>query len=171
MNELRKKELDPQIVIHNLPPATNENDVSDSLQGIVGEPPKFLSLRNYRNGNTNKFAVVVLSPFAWNSIIKRGSINVNWVNCPIKNNIPIIRCTNCCMFGHIKKFCRNERAILQDNAYVNYIRHNEFRTRDKNAKLLDAIHNTFHKECPLLLNHLENNANRTNYGCLIKQTF
>lgn len=58
-----------------------------------------------------KFSLVIeLDQNTYNMIIKKEKINIGWNRCPIYDEYGIIRCFNCCKYGHFGRDCTDKKV-------------------------------------------------------------
>lgn len=165
LDPIERSKKYPQLIIHNLNEDTVENDIKMAVQALTEDPPIYIRIRSYKNKPNEKFAIVSVNSNAWKSLIAQKRIFINWKICPIKNNVSIIRCGTCFMYGHTTKYCKCESPpSLKDDECINCARFNHGRSDVKGFRPVDIAHSTFSRECPSLLRHLRNNVNYTTYS-------
>lgn len=58
-----------------------------------------------------KFSIIIeLDQNTYNVIIKKGKISIGWSRCPIYDEYGIIRCFNCCKYGHFSRDCTDKKV-------------------------------------------------------------
>lgn len=153
----------PQVIIHNVPQSFTDDQVLRAVQLATNEAPLLpLKVSNYKNKTDVKFVICTLSPAAWSKILQHGKLFVSWVVCPVKNNVSIIRCTKCYMYGHTTKYCRAEaQVVLEVNNCINCQRYNQ--KLQPNQQSRDFAHSTFDRNCESLRRHVASNIRNTSY--------
>lgn len=67
---------------------------------------KLLRKSNIVNKKFN--LILELDEISFKKVAKKEKMFIGWNRCYIKNDFNIVRCYNCCKYGHIKKNCQNE---------------------------------------------------------------
>lgn len=59
----------------------------------------------------SKFNLVIeLDQCTYSSVMDIGKINIGWNRCPVYNEYGIVRCFNCCKYGHFAKECKEKQV-------------------------------------------------------------
>lgn len=154
---LKKEKRNPEIVIHHLPKSCTVHEIEQAIVNSTGCNPQHTKVMRYRHDDPNSgiFATAVVTPAAWKLLVgTHEKILIggdSWAVCPVANNIPLIKCTQCHQYGHLKKYCRLPPATKEAGTCLNCARVNQ---KNPSATPLDTNHDTHSKNCTCLINHL-----------------
>lgn len=117
----------------------------------------------YSNGiqQTTKNAIAEIDAQTFQSIINVGRLFINMKNCKVYENIDLLQCSKCQVFGHLKKYCKKEKPICANcseehlTAECKIDRANFKCINCMNSKLTKINHHTLNPNCPSRIARLE----------------
>lgn len=99
--------------------------------------------------------VVKVSPAIWQQLTESGSIQLQWGISKVEDQTPLIQCSRCLGYGHIKRVCQEQLDSCShcggDHLYdaCNEKYSPPSCLNCKKANLEDKAHNTFNVMCPI----------------------
>lgn len=164
LEPVTKKVMNPQVIIHNIPAKSSGESVTAAIKRATGETPLFpVAIRKYRTKEDVVLAVATLTSVAWNKILEHGKIFVDWTVCPVKNNVPVVRCSKCYAYGHTTRYCKNEPVEVPKDTCLNCTRENDAKKGIPKYRPIATQHSTFDKACPMFCRHVLANSRKINY--------
>ncbi|GBN47630.1 hypothetical protein AVEN_110404-1 [Araneus ventricosus] len=105
----KPKLKDPSIVIFNV----NEDlSKEEFIEGLKSQNEELIEanlvVRTSYKSRFRKNWVVSMNPEAFNLVIKKPRINLNWSRLTFKENFRILKCFRCAKYGHTAERCRSE---------------------------------------------------------------
>lgn len=111
----------------------------------VGNKIRYIAKRECRNKNKENW-VLQTNPEIFKWIIKNDNLIFDLTKLYVREYTNLAMCFNCCLFGHVAKYCRNEVC-----------------PNCKRQKLKDRIHTARDPKCPAYLQKLHRLRQKTNY--------
>lgn len=177
----KPKLKDPSIIIYNVTEDLSNEDFLESLKSQNVELSEAtLTVRTSFRSRYGKNMIVSMNPEAFNAIMKKQKIVLNWTRLSFKENLKIVQCFRCGKYGHIALKCRDEnfreggglclrcgtkghreRECSSDPKCINCESHNlKFRTT------FDTKHSARAIDCKIREKEVDLVMSRTNYGSL-----
>lgn len=174
----KPKLKDPSIVIFNV----NEDLSKEELiKGLKSQNEELIEanlvVRTCYKSRFGKNWVVSMNPEAFNLVIKKPRINLNWSRLTFKENFRILQCFRCAKYGHTAERCRSEefkeggvclccgtkghkeRECQDSPKCINCSSHNaKFKTT------YDTDHSARSNNCKIRDKEIDLLISRTNYG-------
>lgn len=118
-----QKKINPTIMIKGVPSSYLNSDGStgNASDVLIDSFIKSLIYDNKLEEDENNIKVVKtftlkfslnvilnVSPSVYCSLMNKGYVYIGWIKCQVCEHFNIVRCFNCCRFGHLSKNCRNK---------------------------------------------------------------
>nr|CAI5829458.1 unnamed protein product [Callosobruchus analis] len=122
--------------------------------------------------------ILEVEPEVRKHILSTGYILTSWQKCYVRDYVVVVRCFNCCRFGHFKKDCKSKTVCSicsgdhdfrqcqsRRNLCINCSASNNYMKKTfKKFTLLDTNHAAFDLKCPSFLKRCELLKSRIDYG-------
>jgi hypothetical protein len=148
-----EKEMEDEVLVQKI---INQNELNPNNVEI-----KIL----YKSKVVNKKFNMVLevNNYVLNSLMKKDKINIGWNRCRFEQDYGVVRCFNCCKYGHIASKCTNQEVcpICGENHNQNKCNStikkcNNCSQANKKLKTnLDTNHQVWSKDCTVLSRIIE----------------
>lgn len=86
---------------------------------------------------TTKNAIAEIDVLIFSSLINVGKLFINMKNCRIYENLDLLQCSNCQMYGHLKKFCKKENPTCANCSEEHFTK--DCKTERSNFKCINCI--------------------------------
>lgn len=133
------------------------------------------SFKTSRTGNSKRHIILTVLPRSRNIILLKQNLSISWAHVKVDDYLPVIRCYQCCGFGHMSKNC--ERAQRCSHCAGKH-RYNQCKKleeeptctncREANRGIpeeqrWEENHNAFAWFCPILKRNKVSTINKTEY--------
>ncbi|CAH0398358.1 unnamed protein product [Chilo suppressalis] len=108
----------------------------------------------YEKKTRNLHVVLKVAPVVWRQLTEAGAFQLQWGLSCVEDQSPIIRCSRCLGFGHMKRVCQEPSDSCshcgEDHIYVDCPKKDRAPEclNCKKAGTNNREHNTFSSECP-----------------------
>ena len=114
------KHKNPRLIIHGIEPDFPDADLVKAIikqnpcvQHCLLEPTQVVEkrvMKRARNGDT-QYAVIEVSPTIYHAVKREEKLYIGYKRCSVKDYIPVIRCHNCCGYGHFAADCKTQKML------------------------------------------------------------
>lgn len=108
----------PQVKIYGIDPDVTRNLLAAKLRsqnGLEFADEDFIVRSGFlENANTGIWvASVDVSPSLHKVLLEKEKLLLGWTRCTVEDYVHVIRCTNCCKYGHTRHFCQQTSSICK----------------------------------------------------------
>lgn len=165
----------PQFIISGLPSDTTEDEIVTDILRQTKEMSEqdCQVVFSFKEGQTNKAAVIEVSVPLYNELKMKKKIHVAWSVCSIREFIQVNKCNKCCEYGHSRKYCEGRERCMKCGTLSHTTRECEELTErchacDSHNKrigrtVLESSHSFNNPSCPTLQFHTRAAKSRIKY--------
>ncbi|KAK9703899.1 hypothetical protein QE152_g29022 [Popillia japonica] len=171
------EKLNPKVIIFSV----NKEDTLDKeklLDTIVKQNRinvtknfVFKIIRAFGKKDTDNI-IMGCDPNTFKALLEKKTLYIRWNRCRVVESFHLLRCYNCCTYGHRAKNCRSSISCpkcsgdhaLKDCSSTEFkcINCDRYNTKFKSTYL--TSHNVFDKSCPVYINAATQAPSTTNYS-------
>lgn len=175
------KKLKPRLILYNIPEEVNKDNALTLIQqqnsDVFGENADVSVVHLLELKRIHKRHMVIeVSPTLRKKILDSG-VKLMWSLCRARDHVSVLRCFNCCRYGHHSRDCKNELTcsncsenhshrdcqVKQENfTCTNCVNHNKYTNR--NALNYNTNHCSMSKLCPSFLDRIKARCKNIEYN-------
>lgn len=160
----KAKNKNPLVIVRNVRGEDKKEQVLEAIKKKVGnlmgkegkenKIMEVLFVKRTRNPHV-AHVVVRVTPQIWQKLTDSGTVQLQWGVSRVEDQSPIIQCSRCLGYGHIKRVCQEEQDSCShcggNHVYADCPKREEIPrcTNCERAKLDNTNHNTFNGVCPI----------------------
>lgn len=108
----------PQVKIFGIDPDVTRNLLASKLRqqnSLEFEDEEFVVRSGFlENQNTGIWvASVDVSPGLHKALLAKEKVTLGWTKCVVEDYVHVIRCTQCCKYGHTRHFCQQSTPVCK----------------------------------------------------------